>query len=154
MQADIHLEAYRTDIAQLTESVFLSMLGLEVTLRGDELPPETEMITGAIYYAGPWKGAVLVQCSRSQACEFTARLMRIEPPAEVNDDVRDSIGELTNILGGNLKPILPHGVALSSPSVVEGYPTSLRICGKNPCLRMTFGSELGELWLSVVGLPD
>jgi chemotaxis protein CheX len=154
METQVQLELYRADILGLAESVFLSMLALEVHPSDEELNPNHEMITGAVYYAGPWKGAVLVQCDYDQAREFTSRLMGIAKPAEFNDDVRDAVGELTNILGGNLKPILPHGVALSMPSVVEGYPSSLRICGKNPIIRLAFSSAMGVFWLTVVGFPE
>jgi chemotaxis protein CheX len=154
MQAEIHLETYRADISQLAESVFLTMLDLEVHPADSNSLPETEMITGAVYYAGPWRGAVLLQCDRAQACAFAARLMRAVQPIAFDDDARDAIGELTNILGGNLKPLLPHGVALSSPSVVEGYPSALRICDKSPIIRLGFHSELGMFWLTVTGIPD
>jgi chemotaxis protein CheX len=154
MQTEIQLEPYRTDIYGLAETVFSSMLGLEVQPGDADLLPEGEMITGAVYYAGAWKGAVLLQCNRRQACEFTARLMGIPQPREFDDDVRDAVGEITNIIGGNLKPILPRGIALSMPSVVEGTPSSLRICGKNPAIRLAFSSEAGDFWLTVAGLPD
>ena len=154
MQSEIQLEAYRTDISQLAESVFLSMLNLEVQPADAGLPAEAAMITGAVYYAGPWKGAVLLQCSHEQAIDFTTRLIGIPRPEAVNDDVRDAMGELTNILGGNLKPLLPHGVALSSPSVVEGCPSVLRVCVDSPIIRQAFQSEVGVFWLTVIGLPE
>ena len=150
----VQLENYRADILGLAESVFLSMLALEVHPSNEELRPDEEMITGAVYFAGPWKGAVLVQCTRAQACDFTARLMGIAQPSAFDDDVRDAVGEVTNIIGGNLKPILPHGVVLSMPSVVEGYPSALRICGNNPIIRLAFSSALGAFWVTVVGFPD
>ena len=154
MDTVLELENYRADIMGLSESVFLSMLALEVHPSDEPLHTDLQLITGAVYYAGPWKGAVLVQCNREQAREFTARLMGIPKPDEINDDVRDAVGELTNILGGNLKPILPHGVGLSMPSVVEGYPTALRICGDNPIIRLGFSSAIGLFWLTVIGFSD
>lgn len=154
MPVDIELEPYRTDIQGLAASVFESMLGLDVQPGNAELLPESDIITAAVYYAGAWKGAVLLQCDERQAKEFTARLMKIAPPRDFDDDIRDAVGELVNILGGNLKPILPHGIALSMPSVVEGCPTSLRICGHNAAIRLAFSSELGDFWLTVTGLAD
>lgn len=154
MQTEIQLEPYRADIYGLAESVFFSMLDLEVQPGDAMLSSESEIITAAVYYAGAWKGAVLLQCDERQAREFTARLMKIAPPRDFDDDVRDAVGELVNIIGGNLKPILPHGIALSMPSVVEGHPASLRICGNNPAMRVAFTSELGEFWLTVTGLAD
>lgn len=149
----IHLAPYASDIYQFTESVFLSMLGLDV--RPCDTPlPSTEMITGAIYYAGPWKGATMLQCEPREAFEFTARLMSVPPPGSFDDDVRDAMGEITNIIGGNMKPLLPRGVALSMPSVVYGRPSALRICGDVPLVRLAFQCELGNFWLTIVGLSE
>lgn len=58
--------------------------------------------------------------------------MGVPQPTSFDDDVRDAMGEITNIIGGNMKPILPHGVGLSMPSVVYGRPSSLKICGNVP----------------------
>ena len=154
MQTQLQLELYRNDIFGLAESVFLSMLQLEVHSSGVEITQNAQIITGAVYFAGAWKGAVLLQCSREQAFEFTARLMRIPAPSSLDEDVQDAMGEVTNIIGGNLKPILPRGSEISMPSVVEGYPTSLRICGSNPIIQLAFASALGVFWVTVVGLSS
>ena len=154
MQTEIQLEPYRCDIYGLAQSVFLGMLNLDVEESEAQLQSGREMVTAAVYFAGAWKGAVLLQCDRRQACEFTARLMRIPLPAAFDDDVRDAVGELVNIIGGNLKPILPRGIAISMPSVVEGEPTSLRVCGGDPVIRLAFASELGEFWVTVAGIAD
>jgi chemotaxis protein CheX len=153
METEIQLELYKSDICQFTESVFQSMLGLNIQPSERELPMN-DMITGAIYYAGPWKGAALLQCNPGEAYEFTARLMGVPLPVSFDDDVRDAMGEITNIIGGNMKPLLPHGVALSMPSVVSGRPNALRICGEAPLIRMAFSSEAGVFWLTIVGLAD
>jgi chemotaxis protein CheX len=129
------------------------MLNLQVQPCEAELPG-SELITGAVYYAGPWKGATLLQCDPSEAYHFTARLMGVPQPSSFNDDVRDAMGEITNIIGGNMKPILPHGVGLSMPSVVYGRASSLRICGNVPLLRLAFSCEVGKFWLTIVGLNE
>jgi chemotaxis protein CheX len=153
MQTELQLDQYQSDIYQFAESVFASMLGLYVQ-PSDAPLPSTDMITGAVYYAGPWKGAVLLQCDLPEACDFTARLMGIEKPTGFNEDVRDAVGEVTNILAGNFKPILPHGVALSMPSVVAGAPSCLKICGNGPILKLAFSCEAGLFWLTILGLTD
>lgn len=153
MHTKIQIDLYQFDIYQFTESVFMSMLSLEVQPSDVELP-STELITGAIYYAGPWKGAVLLQCDPREAYEFTARLMGVPQPESFDDDVRDAMGEITNIIGGNLKPILPRGVGLSMPSVVSGRPSALRICGEAPLLRLAFSCVAGPFWLTILGLSE
>jgi len=64
--------------------------------------------------------------------------------------VRDTMGELANMLAGNLKSVLPHGIGLSMPSVVEGTDYSLRICGGNLIDRMAFSGEMGVIWVTLI----
>jgi len=121
-------ESLRPAIAEITESVFATML--ELAVRPLEPVPGEEVfaMTAAVYYVGAWNGALLLECSQRQAREWGARLMGIPPPAS-QEDASDSLGELCNVLAGNLKPMLPPGVALSAPSVVAGADYSLSVCG-------------------------
>ncbi len=73
MQTALELEPFRDDIYGLSESVFLSMLALEVHLSDVELLPDPEMITGAVYFAGAWKGAVLLQCNTAARLAISLR---------------------------------------------------------------------------------
>ena len=119
MTATLPNQSYRPGILQITETVFSTMLGL--TTRPADSPSENERyeLTAAVYYAGAWKGALLLECSLRQATEWGSRLMQIPGPVAVGD-ARDSVAELCNVLAGNLKPLLPPGVGLSTPSVVKG----------------------------------
>jgi len=141
-------------LVQIVESVFETMLSLPIEGVAANWESETPAVTGAVYYAGPWAGALLVECTEEQSFQFTARLMSIEAPATVNDDVRDSLGELANMIAGNLKVVLPSGVAISMPSVVEGSDYSLRVCGSNNVSRMTFSSSLGMFRITLVEVPS
>ena len=150
MQATFPLSIYREDLARIVVSVFQTMLQLETAPAKTEWSPSSEGLTAAIYFAGAWRGAVLLECTRAQAFEFTHRLMSIDPPASINDDVRDALGELANMLAGNLKSVLPHGIGLSLPSVVEGTDYSLRVCGGSLIDRMPFSGELGVIWVTLI----
>lgn len=154
MQATFPLSIYRSDLAQIVVSIFQTMLQLEIAPAEDSWAPAPETITAAVYFAGAWKGAVLLECTWSQAYEFTHRLMSIDRPASINDDVRDAMGELANMLAGNLKSVLPRGIGLSMPSVVEGTDYSLRICGGNLIDRMPFSSALGVTWVTMIELLE
>lgn len=144
------LSVYRSDLAQIVESVFSTMLNLEVHQAEMAWTPAPDMITAAVYFAGAWKGAVLLECARPLAFEFTHRLMSIDLPSAVNDDVRDAMGELANMLAGNLKSVLPHGIDLSMPSVVEGADYTLRVCGGGLIDRIPFQSGLGVIWVTLI----
>jgi chemotaxis protein CheX len=115
-------------VNQIVEHVFQTMMGIEVKAVDVPFPPVGELITAVISLAGAWKGAVLVQCGLDAAYFFTSRMLGIDPPTALNDDVRDALGELANMVGGNLKSVLPGGVGLSLPTVVWGQDYSMQIC--------------------------
>jgi chemotaxis protein CheX len=146
---------YKDDLGRIAADILETMLGIAIQRVERQWQPEGGRLTGAVYLAGAWKGAVLLECDHRQAAIFTGRLMAVPTPAEIDDDVRDTIGELVNMLGGNLKSVLPHGVYLSLPSVIEGGNYSLRICGiKAAGERRAYSSPAGVFWITLVELPE
>lgn len=154
MQALLEIETYREDAIRVVQDVFRTMLGIEVEPVVVVWPPEEDLINVAVHYAGAWKGALLLECTQQQACAFTGRLLGVDPPDEVNDDVRDAVGELANMIAGNLKPVLPPGVALSMPTLVEGADYALRILGGNLAGMIAFRCCAGVFWVSLIQAPD
>ena len=63
------------------------------------------------------------------------RALAMEPDEVSTEDLSDVLGELANIVGGNLKAMLPPGATLSLPQVVLApesatkYPNAERISG-------------------------
>lgn len=143
------LDCYRRQIAEITQSVYQTMLGIDVELVEGAEQSSVAALTAAVYYAGSWKGALLVECSVEQAKAWSGRLMSIEPPVPL-DDAHDGLGELTNMIAGNLKALLPPGVGLSIPSVVQGSDYSLRICGGNLFEALPFADGEGGFRITLV----
>lgn len=152
MTATLPNENYRLGILEITEAVFATMLELSIhpaDPRPSDERHERYELTAAVYYAGAWKGAVLLECSLGQAMDWGSRLMQIPAPVD-SEDARDSLGELCNVLAGNLKPLLPPGVGLSSPSVVKGDDYTLRICGDTICERLHFADPAGDFRITLI----
>jgi hypothetical protein len=64
-------------------------------------PPSEELVTAAIYFTEPWKGAMMLECVLPLAFGFTSRLMSVPLPTSVDADVCDSLAELVNMIAGN-----------------------------------------------------
>ncbi len=154
MEALLQVEAYREDAIRIVGDIFRTMLELEVEPVPVEWPPEEELINVTVHYAGQWKGAVLFECTREQACLFAARLMGIEPPDSLNDDVRDAVGELANMIAGNLKAVLPPGVCLSMPTLIEGTDYAMRVLGGSLAGMIAFRCRLGTFWVTLIEAPE
>jgi CheY-specific phosphatase CheX len=149
MNAPFALECYRESVAAVAESVYETMLGLAVRQRAIHGDLPAMSFTGALYYVGTWKGALLLECTREQAMDWAARYLSADPPVAI-EDARDCLAELTNVIAGNLKPFLPPAIDLSLPSVVEGDDYSLRICGGNLADTLVFEDPLGPFRITLV----
>ncbi len=143
--------SYDAETAQIVGDVFGAMLGMELGhVEGEPAPAGAEgVLSAGVYFTGPWRGAALVECTPTQARQFARRLMPVDGPLST-DDVRDALGEIANMLGGNLKAILPPGVGISMPSVVAGSDFTLRGCGGRMLTRVTLDSEVGLFRVVVV----
>ena len=142
-------QLHQEDVDSVVGSVFSTMMGLEVWRSDDPCPPTPGLLTGAVYLTGSWEGAVCIHCGPAQACAFAGRFVGTEPPERVDDDVRDVIGELANMIGGNLKCTLCPGIRVSIPSVTDGASYTLRVCGARTICRMAFQTEAGPVWITV-----
>ena len=145
---------HRAELAAIVESVFETMMDLHPVECSAPWLGNSNRLSAAVHLAGDWSGAVLLECDRRQACQFAARFLAMgappgDPPPAVDDVVRDVLGELANMIGGNLKCVLTHGTRLSMPSVVDGDYT-LRVCGAASRERLAFSCDEGVFWVTVL----
>jgi chemotaxis protein CheX len=143
-----------SDLVQIVQSVFSAMVGLEITPSSEPWSPDGNRLTSAVHLSGDWNGVVLLECERHQACAFTARFLSIDTPDVVDDTVRDVLGELANMIGGNLKCVVTQGIALSMPSVVDGGDYRMRFCRAELMLQCAFDSADGVFWVSILTEPE
>jgi len=148
MSTELSVEVVPSELVQIVESVFETMLNLET--RECETPwfPGGDRLTSSVQLAGDWNGAVMLECNRVQACRFAGRFLSKDAPEAVDDVVRDVLGELANMIGGNLKSVLSREIQLTMPSVVDGSDYSLRICGAEMHHRLAFECADGLFWVT------
>jgi chemotaxis protein CheX len=139
MESAVEATEFDPVVCQIVEHVFETMLAMEVKAVDAPGLRDGELITAAISLSGTWKGAVLMECGLPEAFLFTSRMIGIEQPTSLTDDVRDALGELANMIGGNLKSVLPGGVSLSLPTVVWGSDYKMQICRAGKATRWIFG---------------
>jgi len=137
-------------LVQIVESVFMTMMSLDVSSSDASWSPAGDRLTSFVHLTGDWNGAVLFDCNPRQACQFAGRILSMDPPDIVDDDVRDVLGELANMIGGNMKCCMPAGVQLSMPTVMEGRDYDMRICGSQVLERIAFQCADGHFWVTVL----
>jgi len=155
MSLNMQTNVLRADLVSIVQDIFQTMLSMEVAADDNSKEAsDAPVVTACMHLSGPWKGAVLLQCQAPAACEFAAALIGIEKPATADDDVRDAMGELVNMVAGNFKSLLGGGAHLSLPTVVEGADYRFRIMGGQQTERMAFQTPAGVIHVSLVEIRE
>jgi chemotaxis protein CheX len=150
MQNDVNNQL----LERIVKSIFTTMMDLPVDQSEAPWHPGGDRLTSIVYLEGDWNGAISLECSARQACEFAGRILSMDPPDAVDNDVRDVLGELANMIGGNVKSAMATGARLSMPSVVDGYDYGLRICGACIQDRLAFRFAGGNFWVTLISKQD
>jgi len=119
------------NLAEMVEQVWTAYLdpeGINPLIRSGDAGQVSE-VHSSVSITGSWHGHIVYASSRLAAAAFLA----VEQDEVSLDDLTDVLGELANIVGGNVKAMLPPGADLSLPQVVLApesatrYPNAQRI---------------------------
>jgi chemotaxis protein CheX len=125
------------DLAEMVEQVWISYLDPEgvsplLPTGNDGQPSE---VHSSVSITGAWTGHLVYASSTAAARRAAAAFLAVEPEEVSQEDLSDVLGELANIVGGNVKAMLPPGCFLSLPQVVLApesatiYPNAERVTG-------------------------
>src|ERR1700719_1289463 len=107
------MEFLEEQIVKVTENVWKTVLGLEIKAVDEDLGSDQEQIAGFIQIMGAWDGTVILDCEKDLS-RLLASLIFNTPKEEISDvEILDALGELINIIAGNLKAHLPQPCHLS-----------------------------------------
>lgn len=99
--------------------------------------------SAAITVSGGWQALVLMQFSDVAASEVALRMLGMgadETPTQ--EDLTDSLGELVNVIGGNVKSLMPGPSQLSLPLVAQGT-----VAATVPGRELLESTRLDLVWL-------
>jgi len=123
-------------LGETTVEIFTTMLMMNVT-PGAPIPAEGNQIEsltiGMIGLAGSRRGRLAIHLPNDVAMSVTGSFLGMDVD-EVNEDVLDAVGELANMLGGNIKNVLAENgwdVELSLPSTISGEKFDIQSIHKN-----------------------
>jgi chemotaxis protein CheX len=109
------------DVEQIVGDVFGSFLGGDdaLPLPGVAVDGDTA-VTASVSITGGWEGHVVFGCTTSASRTAAAVLLAMGEDELAEADVADAVGELANMIGGNIKSLLPGPSALTLPLVNLG----------------------------------
>jgi len=134
------------------EEVFQLMLG--VNCERDSAPAEVEpgSVTAVVGFGGLLSGACVFRSGTAAAMKIAAHMTGMEF-TEVDDTVKDGIGEICNMLAGAWKakvPDLAANCGLSVPAVITGRDYNLHVQSPEFQLHHTYSFEDGSFAVTIV----
>ncbi len=106
------------EIEEIVSSIFENMLGLQTSLREVQVNRKAPTeLHSSVQFTGRWRGVISIECTWLHARRFAARFLSL-PAFEIDDQIAcDVLGELTNMVAGNLKPLFASDIQCSVATV-------------------------------------
>ena len=105
-----------TAILEVTHSVLFPLMG-EIEAVTPSESPERELMRGSVTIKGRSHAIVTVDCSKTLARRLGGAMFEAEPSTLSSEDIADALGEIANIIGGNIKALLPGPSQLGLPEI-------------------------------------
>jgi len=129
-----------------------TMAGCKVVREPPQLKKEKSAlfpVSGIIGLSGIVVGTVVLTMSEVLALKC-ASAMLLEDYTELNHDVFDAVGELTNVIAGNAKAQLEdYKLSLSLPNVIYGKDAELRFPERCQPISIPFRTDHGPMAIKI-----
>lgn len=125
----VHLVSDPQHLDASVNEVFQMMLGVAIQRVDDQLDVVPESVTAVVGFGGLLSGACVVRMGAAEAMVVAGHMTGMEF-TELDDTVKDGIGEIGNMLAGAWKSKIPGLAAncgLSVPAVITGRDYRLHV---------------------------
>lgn len=129
LRESVHLVSDPRSLDASVEEVFQLMLGAECEREPASAAADVESVTAVVGFGGVLSGACVFRASGATALKMAARMTGLEFE-EIDDTVKDAIGEICNMVAGSWKGKVPDLAAhcgLSVPAVITGRNYRLHV---------------------------
>ncbi|MCA9038310.1 MAG: chemotaxis protein CheX [Planctomycetaceae bacterium] len=106
-------------LQQVVNDVCSGMLGLEMEPSDSMNCDDTDALSAVIRISGGWDSLVQVLTPRRTAVAIASTMFDMGEDQLTEAEIRDAVGEIVNMVGGNLKGIVECESSLSLPCVGE-----------------------------------
>lgn len=139
------------EISEITETTWQAMLGLDIHHRvlPATLEPRVDFLTGRVEISGAWNGVVLLHGTSQLARSAASLIFASELPDVTHQDLIDAMYELTHIIAGHIKALLPQPSQLSLPCVHGTTPEMVAVPGAEQVSDLVFDCQGQPIFVCV-----
>jgi chemotaxis protein CheX len=105
------------DVAAITQHVLQTMAKLDSEPMAPPNGNSPRGLLGTIQIRGAWEGEIQVRTTEALAKHLAEQMLQIPPEELQEEDIKDVLAEVTNMIGGNIKSQLDSPSTLTLPSV-------------------------------------
>jgi chemotaxis protein CheX len=152
LRESVHLVSDPKNLDASVEEVFQLMLGLNCERFPGPAAIEPESVTAVVGFGGLLSGACVFKSCSSTAISVAAHMTGMEFE-EIDDIVKDGIGEICNMLAGAWKGKVPNLAAncgLSVPAVITGRDYNLHVQAPEFSLNHCYKFDGGSFEVTIV----
>jgi len=152
LRANRHLVSDPRNLDSSVDEVFNMMLGVTCQAVPEIEIAEAETITAVVGFGGLLSGACVFRAGESTALNIAARLTGMEF-SELDDTVKDAIGEICNMIAGAWKgkvPDLSANCGLSIPAVITGSNYDIHVQAPEFRLHHSFQFERSAFDVTII----
>jgi chemotaxis protein CheX len=139
------------EISEITETTWQAMLGLDIQVNAlpQTIDLANEYWTGKVEISGAYQGVVVLHGS-GQLAQVAASAIFSNGIADMTvQDRKDAIYELTNVIAGNVKSLLPEPSRVSLPLVLPTTSESLIVSHAECVSEVIFHCQNQPLFVSL-----
>lgn len=142
MALESMMETIALDITESTKTLFETMIMMDLKYNEASLVDDTQIKTdviGMVSFTGKYHGVIALFCSKRFALKVASTMLMTEL-TEFSSEVKDAIGEVSNMIAGNVKTKLTaqYGdMHLSIPIVIAGEGLSITAVNNHPVVADT-----------------
>ena len=136
------MENIATDITDSTKTLFETMIMLDLKYDNAFFEDDTQIKTdviGMVSFTGKYHGVIALFCSKRFALKVASAMLMTEM-TDFTHEVKDAVGEVSNMIAGNVKTKLASqygDMHLSIPIVIAGEGLSITAVNNNPVVAQT-----------------
>lgn len=109
------MQFLENEVHEYSKMVWSTLLGFEIEPKPGVFGFSPDTITGSIQINGNWNGIISIYLPSSLANLITETMFSLNSGEASAETKKDAVGEVINMIGGNIKSILPQPSYLSIP---------------------------------------